>query len=215
MKRALVLGSSKGIGKAIADTLEENKIEVIRTSTAILDTSNLENVKTFIKNHNETDIIVFNTGGPPSIDFYKITITDWIKYFNQLFLGFVLMLQNIKIKKGGYIFLISSFHIKEPNPKLIFSNSFRIAFWSVLKSLSKEFAGKDISVINIAPGPIKTDRLINLVDDIELFEKTLPMKRAGSPSEIADFISSIIEKKIKYLTGVSINFDGGASNSLL
>ena len=47
------------------------------------------------------------------------------------------------------------------------------------------------------------------------FEKTLPMKRSGKPEEIGDFVSSIIRNKIKYLTGVTINFDGGASNYLL
>ena len=46
------------------------------------------------------------------------------------------------------------------------------------------------------------------------FEKSLPMKRAGKPDEIGNFVKSIIENDIKYLTGVTINFDGGLSNFL-
>ena len=73
---------------------------------------------------------------------------------------------------------------------------------------------KSIKKKNIAPGPIKTKRLLNLVDDMEKFEESLPMKRAGNPDEIGRFVKLIIENEIKYLTGVSINFDGGLSNYL-
>nr|AIF23121.1 short-chain dehydrogenase/reductase SDR (fabG) [uncultured marine thaumarchaeote SAT1000_12_G12] len=57
-----------------------------------------------------------------------------------MFLGFCLLLQKIKVNDGGYIFLISSNVIKEPNPKLIISSAYRSAFSSVFKILSKEFA---------------------------------------------------------------------------
>ena len=72
----------------------------------------------------------------------------------------------------------------------------------------------NISFINIAPGPIKTNRLNNLVSDMVAFEKGLPMKRAGDPNEIGNFIQSIIKNKIKYLTGVTIRFDGGLSKNI-
>jgi len=157
---------------------------------------------------------VLNTGGPPAKEFYNITEDEWKKYHNQLFLGFCLLLQNITIRDGGYVFLISSNVIKEPNPKLIISSAYRAAFSSVLKILSKDFAKKNISCINIAPGPINTDRTRELVDNVEEFEKTLPMKRLGEPEEIGNFVKSIIENKIKYLSGVVINFDGANSNYL-
>jgi len=121
-------------------------------------------------------------------------------------------LQNLHINDNGYIFLISSHTIKNPESKLVLSNSYRVALTSVLKTLSKVLADRNISCVNIAPGPIKTKRLLNLVDDINSFEKTLPMKRAGEPNEIGNFINLIIENQIKYLNGVSINFDGGLSN---
>ena len=65
------------------------------------------------------------------------------------------------------------------------------------------------------PGPIGTERLQNLVDDINEFEKTLPMGRVGEVEEISKFVSSIVENKIKYLTGVTINFDGGVNRYVL
>jgi len=129
-----------------------------------------------------------------------------------MFLGFCLLLQKIKVNDAGYIFLISSNVIKEPNPKLIISSAYRSAFSSVFKILSKEFAKKQISCINIAPGPINTDRTKELIDDVEAFAKTLPMKRLGKPEEIGNFVKSIIEHDIKYLSGAVINFDGANSN---
>ena len=123
-----------------------------------------------------------------------------------------MILQNIKINDGGYIFLISSSVIKEPNVKLIISSAYRAAFTEVFKVLSKDYAQKNISCINIAPGPINTDRTKELIENIKEFEKSLPMKRLGEPEEIGNFVKSIVENNIKYLSGVVINFDGANSN---
>ncbi len=212
--KSIVLASSRGIGKGIADELDAFS-EVIRTSSQDLDTSDINNVKEFVSNNKETDVLVLNTAGPPAKDFYEITEDEWLKYYNQLFYSFVYMLQNIKVRDGGYIFLLSSFNIKEPDPKLIMSNCYRLAFTSILKSLTKDFAKRSVSCINIAPGPIDTDRLRNLVDDVDELGKTLPMGRVGDVSEIGRFVKSIITNDIKYLTGVTINFDGGHSNYVI
>ena len=212
MTSAIVLGGSRGIGKAISDALKKIEIDVFAASKNDIDTSKLKSVKEFVKNHNQTDILILNTGGPAPKQFLDITEDDWKSYHNQLFLGFCTILQNIKINDGGYIFLISSNVIKEPNPKLIISSAYRAAFSEVFKILSKDYAQKNISCINIAPGPINTDRTQELIENIKEFEKSLPMKRLGEPEEIGNFVKAIIENNIKYLTGVTINFDGANSN---
>ena len=214
MTKAIVLGGSRGIGKAISNSLKTIDVNVIATSQKDIDTSNLNSVKEFLKINNETDILILNTGGPKPKPFSTVTEEDWNKYHNQLFLGFVTILQNIKVNDGGYIFLISSNVIKEPNPKLIISSAYRAAFSEVFKVLSKEYAQKNISCINIAPGPINTDRTQELIENVEEFEKTLPMKRLGKPEEIGNFVKGIVENNIKYLSGVTINFDGANSNSI-
>ena len=212
MTKAIVLGGSRGIGKAISDSLKTIDIDVFATSQKDIDTSNLNSVKEFLKINNETDILILNTGGPKPKPFSTVTEEDWNLYHNQLFLGFITILQNIKVNDGGYIFLISSNVIKEPNPKLIISSAYRAAFSEVFKVLSKEYAQNNISCINIAPGPINTDRTQELIENIEEFEKTLPMKRLGKPEEIGNFVKGIIENNIKYLSGVTINFDCANSN---
>ena len=212
MVKAIVLGGSRGIGKAISDALGSIGFDVFATSKMDIDTSNLESVKKFVKNHASTDILVLNTGGPQAKEFATITEEEWMRYHNQLFLGFCQILQNIKINDGGYIFLISSSVIKEPNSKLIISSAYRAAFSEVLKILSKDYAKQNISCINIAPGPINTDRTKELIDNIVEYKESLPMKRLGEPEEIGNFVKAIVENKIKYLSGVTINFDGANSN---
>lgn len=214
MTKAIVLGGTRGMGKAIAESLRSIGCDVIAASKNDIDTSDLNSVKKFVEKHKQTDILVLNTGGPPAKEFYSVTEEEWKKYHNQLFLGFCLLLQKIIINEDGYVFLISSSVIKEPIPKLVISSAYRVAFSIVLKILSKKFAEKNISCINIAPGPINTDRTRELFENIEEYQKTLPMKRLGEPKEIGDFVKSIVENKIKYLSGVVINFDGAISNHL-
>ena len=212
MTGGIVLGGSRGIGKAISDSLKSIGIDIFAASKNDIDTSDLDSVREFLKTHSQTDILVLNTGGPPPKVFSTITEEDWNNYHNQLFLGFCTILRNIRINDNGYIFLISSNVIKEPNPKLIISSAYRAAFSEVFKILSKQYAERKISCINIAPGPINTDRTQELIENVEEFKDTLPMKRLGEPEEIGNFVKSIVQNNIKYLSGVVINFDGANSN---
>ena len=189
--RALIIGGSKGIGKSISQKLSELKFKIISPSSKELDTSKISTVRKFIKKNNKFDVLILNTGGPPPMNFFDISEKMWSKYYNQLFLSFVIILQNIKVNKNGYVFLISSHTIKTPEDKLILSNSFRVASSSVLKTYSKIQSKNKISCINIAPGPIKTQRLSTLVKNMKLFEKNLPLGYAAEPEEIGLFVKSI------------------------
>lgn len=212
--KAIVLGGSKGIGKAIADALSSINCDVVATSRKEIDTSNLSSVKKFIAKYKQTDILVLNTGGPPPKQFRDVTEKEWQKYHNQLFLGFCLLLQKLKVRDGGYVFVITSSVIREPNPRLVISSAYRLAFTAVFKLASKDLAARKVSCINIAPGLINTDRLRDLGNADEL-AKTVPMRRLGEPKEIGNFVKAIIQNKVKYLSGVTINFDGASSNFVL
>ncbi len=213
-KLALVLGSSRGVGKAIADSLRDTGLQVPVISSKEVDTADLASVEAFAKKYPACDVLVLNTGGPPKKDFFDITVEDWERYHTQLFVGFNVLLQRIKVNRGGYIFLVSSHHIKEPSASMVLSQSYRLASWSVLKALTKHFAKQDISCINIPLGPVLTDRLKSLNPDLKKLEDKLPLGRVGSPDEVGKLVRSIVEHDIKYLTGVSITLDGGLSSSL-
>ena len=79
MTNAIVLGGSRGMGKAIADALGSIGCNVIATSKKDIDTSNLDSVREFVKSNPETDILVLNTGGPKAIQFSEVTEENWKK----------------------------------------------------------------------------------------------------------------------------------------
>ena len=214
-KRILIIGGSKGIGNSVYKNIKSLSLETLALSRKDLDTSNPESVNKFCTKYKTADVIFLNSGGPPPKPFKDISNEEWVRYFNQLFLGFVTILKKIKIKKNGYIFYLSSSIIKEPDNFLLISSSLRVGFSSLLKSLSKEYSTKKISVLNIAPGPFKTRRVESLVKDIRTYEKKLPTGKIGNPDEIGKFVRFVLENKIKYLTGSTIYFDGNINKGYL
>ena len=212
---SIILGGSRGIGREIYVELKKISRNIIQCSSKDIDTSNLESVKKFIKKNKAADVLILNTGGPPAKDFYKISEKEWSKYFNQLFLSFTIILQKIRINKGGYIFLISSSIIKEPSVGLEISSSLRTGFVSLFKSISLHENNRNISFVNIAPGPFKTERVKELVTNMKSFEKNLPTRKIGNPNEIGKFVRFVVENKIKYLTGSTVYFDGNINKSII
>ena len=215
MTEAIVLGGSRGIGQAIAASLQSIGIDVLAASSKDVDTSDLASVRRFTKNHDSTDILVLNTGGPPPKRFPDITEEEWNKYHNQLFLGFCIMLQDIMIRDGGYVFLVSSGVVREPNADLVISSAYRAAFGEVLKVLSRKYASREVSCITIAPGLISTDRTRDLFKNAPDLKKSLPMGRMGRPDEVGGFVKGIVQNNVKYLSGVTIPFDGADSRYAL
>ena len=212
-RKAIIIGGSKGLGREVSIGLKKAKIKTITCSRKDIDTSDLSSVENFAKKYKKIDILVLNSGGPPPLKFNEIKIDDWRKYFNQLFLSFFILLKKIKINKGGYVFYISSYIIKEPGDGLIISSSLRSAMSSMLKSYSIEKASKGITTINIAPGPFKTGRVKELVKFLKCFEKILQTKKFVNPKEIGEFVIFVVEKKIKYISGSTAYFDGNINKS--
>jgi len=217
--KAIIIGGSKGIGKAISDELKSIDIDVISTNSKDVDTSNIDSVNNFIKHNSKTDVLVLNTGGPPPISFKDIDEKVWHDNFNKLFVSFALMLNKIKINKDGYVFLVSSFAVKEPDPELILSSSLRVGFVSLMKMLSKLNIEQGVRYINIAPGPTKTDRLMNLLEKsgetIDELSEEFPGREVPEPDEIGMFVKFVVENKIKSFNGSTVYFDSGLLNNYL
>lgn len=180
-------------------------------SRADIDTSDLDSVGAFARAHPETDVLVLNTGGPPAAAFAEITVADWQKYHNQLFLGMCVLLQKVRVRDGGHLFLISSSVVREPSARLVVSGAYRSAMSSVLKVLSREWAPRGVSVVNIAPGPVNTERLAELVGDVAEFARGQPMGRVAEPSEVGALVASIVSGGIRCLSGQVLVLDGAAS----
>lgn len=214
MTDAIVIGGSKGIGRAIADALRADGCGVLATSRADIDTSSRASVRGFVERRGRggTDVLVLNTGGPPPKEFGEVGEDEWDRYHDQLFTGFCSLLRGVRVRRGGYIFAITSSVVREPSPRLVVSGAYRAAFSSVFKVLSASYARDGISCVNIAPGPTNTGRMRELVDDVDAFSAGLPMGRLGEPREIGALVASIVRNRIKYLSGEIINVDGAASS---
>ena len=193
-KVALVLASSKGLGKAVAIELAKEGARVIICGTdqkalsateAEIETISPGNVKSFVCDitdeaqrrrlveqsvnaFGEIDILVTNTGGPPAGGFEQFNLEDWKHLYNLLFLSAVDIIQQVlpgmKRKGWGRILTITSITVKQPVDNLISSNAVRTSLLGLAKSLSNEVAAYGITVNNLLPGYTNTDRLAHLME---------------------------------------------------
>ncbi len=215
-KKVLVLGGTRGIGRGIYKKFKlSSKYESLAFGSNDLDTGDYKSVKNFLSKFKSADILILNTGGPPFTEnVLKIKRDEWLKYFDQMFLGFYEILSKINIKKNGYVFLISSHLITENTHNMLISSSLRAAFLHVFRSIAKEYHKKHVTFLNIAPGPIKTKRLHDLnMGNFDKLIKKIPVGYISNPEELSKFIYFIVDQKIKYLTDKTILFDGGLSSS--
>ena len=193
-KVALVLASSKGLGKAVAIELAKEGARVIICGTdakalaateAEIQTISPGNVVSFIcditdehqrkrlveqsvKAFGDIEILVTNTGGPAAGNFEQFNLDDWKDLYNLLFLSAVDVIQQVlpsmKKKKFGRILTITSITVKQPVDNLISSNAVRTSLLGLVKSLSNEVAAYGITVNNLLPGYTNTNRLEQLVE---------------------------------------------------
>ncbi|KSU82132.1 3-oxoacyl-[acyl-carrier protein] reductase [Fictibacillus enclensis] len=187
-KTALVVASSQGLGKAIAQKLVEEGANVMLTSRNReklqevqqelqklgngkvsyfpCDITKEENVKELVaatrKTFGDIQILVNNAGGPPGGTFEKFEDRDWYHAFELNLLSYIRLIREVLPdlkKEGGKIINIASSSIKQPIPGLILSNTFRLGVLGLSKSLAEELAPYNILVNTVAPGRIATDRV--------------------------------------------------------
>lgn len=193
-KVALVLASSKGLGKAVAIELakEGAKVIICGTDAKALAATEAEiqsvspgNVASFlcditdesqrkrlvqqsINVFGDIEILVTNTGGPAAGPFEQFKLDDWKNLYNLLFLSAVDIIQQVlpgmKKKGFGRILTITSVAVKQPADNLISSNAVRTSLLGLVKSLSNEVAGYGITVNNLLPGYTRTNRLEKLIE---------------------------------------------------
>ncbi|HTH57844.1 MAG TPA: SDR family oxidoreductase [Cyclobacteriaceae bacterium] len=193
-KVALVLASSKGLGKAVAIELakEGARVVICGTDAEALAATEAEiqkvspgNVASFtcditdetqrknlveqsVKAFGDIEILVTNTGGPAAGGFDQFSIDDWKNLYNLLFLSAVDIIKQVlpgmKKKKFGRILAITSITVKQPVDNLISSNAVRTSLVGLVKSLSNEVAAHGITVNSLLPGYTDTNRLKHLVE---------------------------------------------------
>ena len=189
-------------------------------------TSNLERTyKAVKKEYGSVDILVNNCGGPSPGQFIEIDDNDWEFAYNQVLMSAVrlsrLVLPDMIKKEWGRIVNVTSISVKQPVDNLILSNSLRAGIVGFAKSLSNEVGNHNITVNNVAPGLTLTNRLYELAvieakkenksheEVLADMAKRVPLNRLAAPEEIANVVVFLASKQASYVTGTTIQVDGG------
>ncbi len=234
-KKVLVLGSSSGLGKAIAQAfvregaqvvLAARNLETLRATAKELgcahfytcDLSRAGEGQKIVAQTVEAlggiDILVTNTGGPKKASFADVSAQQWQEDFQSLWMSVVETLQAalpvMKKNNFGRILLVTSLAAKEPLAGLTTSNGLRAGLSGLCKSIANEYAAFGITLNALLPGYTATDRLkeLNLTD--EKVRQMIPAGRLGDPQELAALAVFLASPLSAYTTGQSIAVDGGA-----
>lgn len=248
-KVAFVAASSQGLGKAVALELAKEGCRVIingRKKESLLKTKQQIEQETgshvlalvgdlsvagdrkqiindALKAYDGIDILVTNTGGPPSGKFESFAEEDWDNAYKSLLASAVGLINGflpaMKQKDWGRIIAITSQAVKQPVNNLILSNSVRASVAGLIKTLSIELGQYSITVNNVMPGYTETDRLKHLAQNNPSFESSakaeIPLQRFGKPEEFAAAVTFLASERAGFITGVSLAVDGGWVKSLL
>jgi len=215
-KTALITGASRGIGKSIKEILSKDEIEIISPTRNELDLSSSESIDKFLSQVSaDIDIIINNAGilkvGEhnefSSDDFHEILQVNVVAPF-KIISGFV---EKMKVQNFGRIVNISSvWGQKSKKGRTLYSSS-KAALDALTRSLAIEFASYNILINSVAPGYIETDMLkqCNTEEELSIIRDTIPMKRFGKKSEIAELVRFLSSENNSYITGQIFTIDGG------
>ena len=177
------------------------------------------------------DLLFVNTGGPPAGQALSFDDAAWVSAFELLVLSAVRMVRlavpSMKARGGGAIVMSTSSAVKEPIANLALSNVIRASVAAMSKTLANELSADRIRVNHLMPGRINTDRVRHLdalkskntgqsVDDVRAaFEKSVPLGRYGEPQEYGQAAAFLFSDAARYITGASLQVDGGLIRSVL
>ena len=177
------------------------------------------------------DMLVTNSGGPPAGAASSFDDAAWHSAFELLLLSVVRTVRVVRpameARGGGSILMLSSLSVKNPVANLGLSNVIRASVSALAKTLADEFAAKRIRVNQLIPGRIATERLtyldeanakkagIAVEDQRKKSMATIPMGRYGEPEEFARAAAFLLSDAASYITGATLQVDGGAIRSIV
>ncbi len=240
MKRALVTGSSRGIGRTIAIQLAKDgyyvfvhaagNIEKARETAQIIsdnggkaevvtaDLCDTKQTEALAKKVGDIDVLVLNASLQYRNKWQEITLDECYKQLNCNFVSSMLLIQAAVpyMKKNGWgrIVTIGSVQEAKPHPDMLIYSASKAAQTNMVRSLSLQLAKDGITVNNIAPGVIYTDRNVEALSDPDYAKKvtdSIPVGFYGEPEDCAGIVSLICSDSGRYITGQSIYIDGGKS----